>query len=394
MSTEVRPAHSPLGASGAERWMNCAGSVGLLQNLDLPETDEPDFAKEGTAAHEAAAKCALEGADAWERVGEQHNGIEVTPEMADAIQEFLDECNAHITPTSKVYTEFGIDAPEFHPQFYGTLDRGIVNDTVMVIRDFKYGAGVMVEVERNPQIMYYAYGLLRHHPEVTEVSIGIVQPRGFHPDGPIRVAPMMSADEIRNWAENELKPAMMRTAIDNDLDAGPWCRFCPAKLVCPLMVSLFGAAMTADPKQIIKHSDETADRDYKYLAAVKSYVKAYEADLLGRLKRGVVLRSCKLVPQKANRVYVPTIKVGDVDVPTTDVVKQRFGEDALTKVEVLSPAQLEKLSPEAKKFVHEYAYTPRTGETVAPMDDKRPAVKVQTTAEAFPGAAALAAEQE
>lgn len=39
MSTEQRPAHSPLGASSAERWMNCPGSVALLKDLKMETTD-------------------------------------------------------------------------------------------------------------------------------------------------------------------------------------------------------------------------------------------------------------------------------------------------------------------------------------------------------------------
>lgn len=384
MSTEIRPAHSPLGASSAERWMNCPGSVALLKDLHLPETDEPDYRAEGTAAHEAAAHCLNNGLDAWEVVGQTFNNIEIGQEIADAIQVFLDECRAHEVEGAKTYTEFGIDAPEFHPQFYGTLDRGTVVGPLMVIRDYKHGEGIMVDVEENPQIMYYAYGLLRHHPEVVDVSLGIVQPRGYHPDGPIRVW-MTTAEHIRDWAENTLKPAMMRTALDNDLDVGPWCRFCPAKLVCPVLFSMFRAAMLADPKEVILRTNESADRDWKYLKGVEHYIKASKEDILARLNRGVVMENCKLVPKKADRVF----KDGALEVLTA-----KLGTDGLYTVpEFKTPAQIEKISPAAKKLVQEYAYTPQTGLTVAGMDDKRPAVKVMTTKEAFPQAEALAAAQ-
>ena len=63
------PAHSPLGASGAERWMNCAGSVTLIKQLalreDMEPSDEADWTKEGLAAHDASAFALVEGLDAW-----------------------------------------------------------------------------------------------------------------------------------------------------------------------------------------------------------------------------------------------------------------------------------------------------------------------------------------
>jgi uncharacterized protein DUF2800 len=376
MSTEFRPAHSPLGASGAERWMNCAGSVALLNHLDLPPSDEPDYRRDGTAAHAAIEKCAKGNLDAWEVMGEAFNGVEINQEIANAIQTFLDEVAAHVTPASKVYTEFGIDAPDFHKDFYGTLDCGIVTGSLMVIRDYKHGEGIMVDVEENPQIMYYAYGLLRHHPEVVDVSLGIVQPRGYHPDGAIRVW-LTTADHIRTWAENVLKPAMVRTAMDNDLAAGDWCRFCPAKLVCPLMVSLFGAAMQSDPSKLVQLTDEAVDRDYTYLKAVKHYVKAFEADLLRRLTNGVKLANAKLVNKKADRVW----KSG-----AAELAKASFGDEAFEPLALKSPAQLSATIGEAGKlFAKEYAYTPQTGYTVAPMNDKRPAAKVMSSSEAFAG---------
>lgn len=371
MTTEARPAHSPLGASGAERWMNCPGSVALLKELDLPETDEPDYRSLGTSAHNAAYECLVNNLDAWEIIGEVYAKHPVDLEMAEAVQVYLDEVRALITPESKVFFEFGIDAPEFHPQFYGTVDCGIITGTTLYVRDYKHGEGIAVEVDENPQIMYYAYGLLRHHPEVERVNLGIVQPRTPW----IKQEPWeVSADYIREWAENTLLAAMVATEIDNDLDAGPWCRFCPAKLVCPLMSSLFGAAMTADPKRVADLSDESLGRSYQYTQAVRFYLKALEDEAMRRLNTGAEVPGIKLVNKKANRVFKPG---------AAELFKEKFGAEAMTEPQLKTPAEMERVGAAAKKLVHEWAYTPTTGVTVALADDKRPAVKVQTTHEAF-----------
>ena len=387
MATEQRPSHSPLGASGAERWMNCVGSVALLRNLELPESDEPDYRSEGTTAHGAAYTALVNDQDGWELINQTFGKHEVSIEMANAIQMYLDECRRIVTenPDGQVYNEFGIDAPDFHPDFYGTLDRGYVAGVRMWIRDFKYGAGIAVDVEWNPQIMYYAYGLLRHHPEVEMVDLGIVQPRAFHGDGPIRTWEV-SADSIRAWAEEKLKPAMLATSLDGDLDAGPWCRFCPAKLVCPLMWSLFGAAMQTDPKQVVNLSNESLGRSYHYLDAVKFFMKAFEEEAFRRLNTGQKIQGMKLVNKKANRVFKPNAE---------QAFAARFGQAIYNPGSLKSPAEIEKLGESAKEMVKEWAYKPDTGLTVASAEDKRPEVMVKSTEATFGEAvAALDKPQE
>lgn len=380
-----RPAHSPLGASSAERWMECPGSVGLLRrNLSLAESDEPDYRAEGTAAHSALERCLREKTDAWEIVGwKTPNGREVTVEMADAIQVFLDTVRG--PAYTEEWIEHSLDNPDFHPLFYGTLDQGglrldfdeISNEVwTLDINDFKYGQGVIVEVWHNPQVMYYAFGKLAQlwlrgiYPDL--VRLRIIQPRGFHPEGPVRTW-VVDADVIKKWAENELKPAMLRTATDTALNPGPHCRFCPAKLVCPVMVALFEAAVGADPKRVVDLTDPGLDAQYPMVEAVKHYLKALEAETYNRLLHGKEFTHSKLVHKKANRVWKPGAE---------DVLKLHTKE-IYTAPEMKSPAEVEKLGGDIKKLVHEYAFTPESGLTVATTSDKRVAVKVPKAAETF-----------
>lgn len=382
--TEALPEHSPLGASGAERWMNCPGSVNLLKRLGMVETsDEPDYRRNGTAAHEAANHCLVRKLDAWEVVGMTFHGTEVSVEMADTLQVYLDECRSHIGPDAKTYFEARFHAPELHPDCFGTTDFGAVNGNTLVIRDFKYGEGIAVEIDFNPQVKYYAYGLLREHPEVEIVDLGIVQPRIAYLE-PVRTW-QTSAVSIRQWAETELKPAMELTAVDHSLDAGPWCRFCPAKLVCPLMHSLFGAAMQTNTQVVINVTNEILGRNYQYLEALGFFVKAMKEETFRRLNKGDDVPHTKLVYKKANRVH----KEGAVG-----VYIEAFGQEAYTEPTLKTPAQIDALGPKGKQLTREWAYTPKSGLTVALASDKRAGVKVQTTTEAFPNAAALGAEPE
>lgn len=396
MSAEQRPAHSPLGASGAERWMNCPGSVSLIKELQLEETDEPEYRGLGIAAHEAGAYCLKNSLDAWEIIGEKFYGFEVDLNMANAIQVYIDVVRPLMeSPRAVSYIEHGLaykpedeHAKEFidpraegvlKKYFYGTGDAAVYRaaEKYLDVIDYKHGEGVIVEAEDNPQLLYYAFGFLLLHPEVDTVRIRIVQPRTF--DEPVKTW-IVTANFIRSWVVDKLVPAMQLTEMEGvELDAGSWCRFCPAKLICPMMISLFGAACTANPKAIVTLNNEALGRSYQYRQAVQFYVKALEEEIFRRMNKGEKVQGCKLVPKKANRVF----KQG-----ADKLAQEKFGDEAMTPPQMKSPSEIEKLGSAAKDFVKEYAYTPQTGLTVATDDDKRVAVKVQTTEQAFGAAVA------
>lgn len=403
-----RPAHSPLGASGAERWLRCPGSVELIRTLALPESDDPSYRTEGTAAHDAVAKalCLAEQPDGWELIGrkfgEKGKEIECDEVMANAVQAYLDFTRPLMRMADdagkRSVVEYPVSSP-IHPDFYGTCDFGAIVPTVLldalpdidrgtvthgeetlVNVDFKYGEGIQVEAVNNPQLKYYAYGMLQEFPDVHRVRLVIVQPRGFHADGPIRQWEMLASD-LRAWVEAELKPAMERTEFDHTLDAGDHCRFCPAKLVCPLLSGLFKAAATCNPAELVNYSDESLSRSYKYLPAVKFYTKALGDEVFARLQRGKQIDGTKLVHKIADRVWKPEAEA---------LFKSRFPDDYLAKPKMRSPAEMEKISSAAKELVKEYAYKPESGLTVADEDDKRGAVKVASASATFASAAILA----
>lgn len=377
-----QPAHSPLGASSAERWLECPGSTALLKHLQLPQSDEPDYQRNGTAAHAAAADCLTKNMDGWEIIGQSYEGVEVDEEIATAVQLYLDTCRAAIAggnPDDPRLVEYRISDPDVHRHFYGTCDFSLLNEEAdrLEVYDYKHGEGIQVDAFENPQLMYYAFGILRRFPEFKGiVRLRIIQPRGFHADGPIRTW-VTDAFTIRKWAVEVLIPAMNRAELDDYLEPGSWCRFCPAKLVCPMLTSLFGAACLANPKDVVNLNTEALDRSYEQREGVKFYLKALEDEVFRRLNNGEEMKTAKLVNKKANRVF-------------KDGAEERFvsafGEQALTKPALKSPAEMEKIGPPAKALVNEWAYSPKTGLTVAPMKDPRLAIKVQTLAETYAGA--------
>ena len=374
MSNPDTPIHSTLGASGAERWMECPGSVALLAELKLPPSDEPEYRAHGTAAHAVANLALTNEQDAWEFVDQKIEGVVIPAEWVSPIQLYLDRCREGDPDLSG--TEQRIELPD-HPMAFGTVDRWeyYAGRRLLKVKDFKFGAGIAVEVEENPQLMYYAAGILQL-PDLADadaIEIEVVQPRAFHPDGPIRTW-YTSRCFVDSWVNETLYPAMARTALDHTLNAGSWCRFCPAKLICPLMVGMYGAAMRTNPTQVVNLDNDALGRDYQAVQAVKMYIKAVEDQVFERMMRGQAIAFAKLVHKRANRIWKDEAAM---------ILDARIGADAYSKPELRSPADLEKLSPLAKDLVREYAYTPTSGLTIAPLTDKRHAIKVDTLAETY-----------
>jgi hypothetical protein len=205
------------------------------------------------------------------------------------------------------------------------------------------------------------------------VRLRICQPRAFHEDGPIREW-TTTVGEIVNWGETVLIPAMERADIDNTLDTGKHCRFCPAKLFCPLLSGLYGAAMRADPACVPNFGQERMAREYAQLEAVGFYIKALKDEVYRRNMLGTTVPGTKLVLKKANRIWNESAEA---------FFKGKLGEEAYTKPELKSPAEMDKIGPAVKALVKEYAFTPQTGLTVALATDPKPAVKVEKAVDIF-----------
>ena len=143
--------HSNLGASGAERWFNCSGSVKLQEGIPSISSEA---AKEGTLAHELAEQILL---------GKTNISPEILKdkEMLEAVWVYTDYVlNKLKKPNQKLYIEKQFDLSFIHEGMFGTNDACIIDlDTkTLEIVDYKHGKGKYVEVENNLQLLYYALG--------------------------------------------------------------------------------------------------------------------------------------------------------------------------------------------------------------------------------------------
>jgi hypothetical protein len=399
-------AHARLGASKAERWMNCPGSIRLSR--DMPDS-KSSFAQEGTAAHSLAARALLKGLDADVWLDTEIEGVLVTDEMCDAVQVYLDhvrerrvELAALGGTTQDIMVEQRFDLSPLNPpgEMFGTADCVLVGGNGIFIEcdDYKHGVGVVVDAEENEQLMYYCLGALVElrgritvKPEGFRVTI--VQPRAFHPDGIIR-SYEFGYDELLAFKKRLFAAAIETGKPDAPLAVGSWCRFCPALPVCPAQeahaVELAQAEFSALPAELPPPPERLSEEQILTVLNKGSIVIDWIREVYGYaqtlLEAGEPVPGWKLVPRRATRKWKDPVKA--------TVWCEEHVDEPYQDPKLKSPAQIEKELkaglPRGKKkqaavMLEESGHVTKesSGNTIAPTADARPAVSGETAEDEF-----------
>jgi len=389
--------HSPLGGSGAHRFMNCDFSF-LKQREEIEEGSfeniPSEFAELGTAAHELGALCIVENTEPFEYIGEDFNGYKAGwPDgiALDAVQVYVNECRAILDSIAgrphRVLVEQTIKRPDIHPLFKGTVDFGVITSTRLVSRDYKNGEGIGVEAPNNRQLLYYGSLLILEagftgpeHRDIP-VDLGIVQPNfyGIYEE----VVPWVTTvGYVLDWLHNELLPTMNRlygapreTPTDADANPGDHCQFCPVLLSCPKMQRAFEEYADGSEDFVTMLTNEELDRYYSQREYARRFMKVLEQTVKARKLTGANIPSAKLVEPQTARVWKP----GGIA-----AIQAAFGAQAFKPAEPLSPAAIEKLSSRGKELALEWGYKPESaGLTIAPLSDRRPEAKPKGNATVF-----------
>ena len=223
--------HAVLSASGSHRWLNCTPSARL--ELEFENTGS-EAAREGTAAHALCEHKLKRALHIRSRRPVSDYDSDEMEECTDAYAEFVMEqyeAAKQVCKDPVVLIEQKLDFSCYVPDGFGTGDCLIISDDRLHIIDFKYGMGVLVEAEDNPQMKLYALGALAVYDalyDIREVSMTIFQPRREN------VSTWTgSVEDLKAWAENELKPrAKMAYDGEGEYLPGEWCTFCRAAVRC------------------------------------------------------------------------------------------------------------------------------------------------------------------
>ena len=223
--------HAVLSASGSHRWLNCTPSARL--ELEFENTGS-EAAREGTAAHALCEHKLKRALHMRSRRPVSDYDSDEMEECTDAYAEFVMEqyeTAKQVCEDPVILIEQRLDFSCYVPDGFGTGDCLIISDDRLHIIDFKYGMGVLVEAEDNPQMKLYALGALAGYDalyDIREVSMTIFQPRRENVS-----TWTVSVEDLKAWAENELKPRA-KAAYDGEGEylPGEWCTFCRAAVRC------------------------------------------------------------------------------------------------------------------------------------------------------------------
>lgn len=334
--------HSKIGASSMERWEACPGSVRLSEGV---EGEDSAYAKEGTVAHSVAEDCIKTMClnnppmHPFEFAGEIRDGVEVTEEMCEAVLVYIDAVQKVAKKGAIVKVESRLHLKAIDNDLFGTSDCSVYvpSEKTLYSIDYKHGAWLPVDVEGNPQLLYYALGAMLERPlDVEFIELMVVQPRCFHPQGPVR-SWRISIHDLIEWSF-KLEAAAKATKDPNaPFSPGEHCRWCPAAGFCRTLEETC-MSIYEENKDTTKYDPEHLADVYEKLGLVDTWIKSVRGFCYREALAGRVIPNHKLVDGRKSREFKDRKEA-------IDFLKMYGLEDAdiFTKPDLKSVAQIEKV---------------------------------------------------
>lgn len=372
--------HALLSASGAQRWLSCPPSARLEEAV---EEQSSEYAKEGSFAHELAELYLaqelglIKKSDFNKRLKELRQNPFYSEELDVYVNVYLDfaiekinEARAR-TRDAVVLLEMKLDYSTWVPEGFGTGDLVLVTDDVLEVIDFKFGRGIQIGAEDNPQMRLYALGALSQFGclyEVNTVRMTIVQPRldSISTDE-------MAVEELVDWGEKMVKPiADLAFKGEGEFKAGGHCRFCRVRATCRARAEMNMKLACYDFKEPPLLTDEEI---VEVLDAADEYMK-WISDLQGyaldqAVNNGKKWPGYKLVEGRSYRRYKDQGKVAEA------LIAAGYKEDEIYEKVLLGITKMERAvgRKEFNELLVGLIEKPPGKAKLAPESDKRPAVK-------------------
>ena len=328
--------------SGISRTIACPASVRL--SAQVPYQESGEAAKIGTAIHALAEHCYISLLDPMKFVGKVYEGILMTEENCDFAQQ-------HLNAIYDIHKELGEGTVsiEKHLPYQetpaykcgGTADViGISKEKrKIIIADLKTGRGY-VDAESD-QLKLYALAAMESgglYQDIDTVELWIIQPH----HGEVRKH-TMTTQELVDWEHYILQPAI-ENALNPAFPPVPSdsaCQYCAAKTICPAQANLVEVVHSAPPVEVL--TEEQISVLLTKFDMVEDYIKAVRDHALKRMEKGAVIQGWQLAPKRALRSWTSEEKA----IEHLVFLGLRIHE--ITKTELLTPAQVEKLLPKGLK---------------------------------------------
>jgi RecB family exonuclease len=305
--------HALLSASSAHRWVSCPPSALLSKKF---EGASSSFAQEGTDAHTLAQYkleklLGLDTKDPTESLSFYDEEMNSHAEyyaafVLDQLEKAKETC-----ADPQILIEQKLDFSRYVPEGYGHVDCLIVSDGTLTVIDYKYGLGIEVSAERNPQMFCYALGGLALFDgiyDIDNIHLIIYQPRRENIS-----EYTISKSELIKWAEEVLAPtAQLAIKGEGEYKAGEHCQFCKAKATCRKRAEYnlelakydFEVPATLDNDEIAAILTKAAD--------LVSWVNDVKEYALKEALNGTKFEGFKVVAGRSNRKYTDEDAVANV----------------------------------------------------------------------------------
>ncbi len=368
--------HAKLSASGAHRWINCPGSVVLEENF---EDQGSEYAKEGTLAHSVAElklqKYFMKGIGpkkfkiAMDKFKESLYWQDEMDKYTDIYFDEIKKRALAFKDLPYVNIEERVNFSYWVPEGFGTCDCIMIYGDTMQVIDLKYGKGVPVSPEENPQLMlyglgaYYAYLMFY---DIKTVRLTIIQPRlDSILDWDISIEDLLEfGEKIRPIADEAYHGS-------KKLKEGEHCRFCKAKSRCPARASkMFEAVEELKPvmkKDLALISNEDISKYLKESIGLIDWIKDLEDEAFKSILAGEEIPGYKAVEGRSNRAFADQDKAFEI------LQESGFDEAMLYERKPLSLSRLEKLvgKKEFGEILKDQIIKPQGKPTLVEDSDKR-----------------------
>lgn len=372
-------AHAKLSPSAAHRWLSCTASPTLEAEY---EATTSEYAEEGTFAHSLAELCAsyalgkIKTRTYNARLNKMKRNDFFNQEMMDAAEEYagyIKETYLSIRetcPDAVVELETKLDLTDYIPESFGTADCIIVGEPNMWVIDFKYGKGVKVEAEGNPQMEIYALGAISKYGalyDIRKVSMTIVQPRL----GGISTYDMDAA-ALRAWASIHIVPLALEayTGPGHFRPSEETCKFCRAKQDCKARADYYVGLFEDNPIHAVLNPED-AGKLLEKASGMSEWLEDLKAKVTGSLFSGIPVPGWKLVEGRSNRIFTDEDQVAWILKEETDLEP-----DEIYNIKLAGITQYEKLLGKKKvtELLGEFIIKPEGKPQLAPASDKRPEI--------------------
>ena len=379
--------HTPMSPSSFHRIITCPASFRLEQEFP-PSTSE--YAEEGTLAHELCETKlrAYTTVTPKRTLTAQINKLKKREHWSDEMLghsetylDFIKETMLAMQDKPYITVEERVDISQWVPGSKGIADCIIIGGNTLHVVDFKYGKGVPVSAEDNPQLQLYALGAYATYGflyPIENVCMSIVQPR--------------LSDTASTWCESledllafgEKARAAAALADSEDAPFNPTesaCRFCRARQTCRARADKNVRAMFEAPQAVgVPGALLAQDEIGKYLSwgkDIDNWLSDLKEYALSQVLQGQQIDGWKAVEGRGSRGWT------DQDKAFETIIASGTPEAMLYERKPLTLAAVEKLM--GKKAFNEIVgdmVVKNPGKpTLVEESDKREAIDNAVTAE-------------